>query len=62
MPIYRIVFVNGEKRELEVEAYKIVGNNPDDKGDSYTFKSGNRSIAVVPKSQVLYIEMVKESD
>ena len=62
MPTYRVVFVNGEKRELEVEAHKVVGNRPEDKGDSYTFESGSRAVAVVPKSQVLYIEMVTESN
>ena len=58
MPTFRIVFVNGEKRELTVEAHKVSGNQPSEKGDSYTFSNGSNVVAVVPKAQVLYIEKV----
>ena len=58
MPEYRVVFVNGEKRELTVGAHKITGNDADDRGNSYTFHSGSTVIAVIPKAQVLFIEKV----
>ena len=62
MPTYRVVFANGEKRELIIKAHMVTGNNPDDKGDSYTFRNGSIVRAVVPKSQVLYIEQVKDAE
>ena len=47
----RVVFVNGEKRELLVEAHQVFGNKPDDKGDSYTFRNGSIVRAVVRKTR-----------
>ena len=60
MPKYRVVFVNGEKRELIVDAFVIRGNDQDDKGDTYTFKTGSTVVAVVPKCQVLYVELIND--
>ena len=58
MPTFRIVFV-GEKAPLQICAFQVRGNQPEDKGDSYTFRnSPNEIIAIIPKAQVLYIKIV----
>lgn len=59
MPTYRIVFRNGEKRNLVLEAEHI--QLP--KSGVYRFYADDderRLIAIVPESQVLYIVEDKE--
>ena len=54
MPTYRIVFRNGEKRELVIEAAQIT--NPKD--GVYRLRANDsekRLLAVIPADQVLYI-------
>ena len=55
---YRIVFKNGEKQVLEVEATHVDGARSSDKGDSYTLRNGTRTVAIAPKARVLYIEKI----
>ena len=59
MPIYRVVFRNGEKKTLDVEAGWIK-----ETGESYIFQTSKhpaaRQVAVVPKSSVLYINELPE--
>ena len=60
MPTFRITFIDGSQRE--VQAFKIDGNKPSDRGDSYSFMIGNRAAAVVPKAQVKIIEKIDDGD
>lgn len=52
MAKYKVVFYNGEKRELVVENVNSVSSDT----DSYIFKGDNPDIplAVAPKEKVLY--------
>ena len=59
MPTYRVIFVNGEKRELTVSCHKLEGHHETPTtGTCYVFSDGDDIKAVVPKAQVLYIERV----
>ncbi len=60
MPTFRITFIDGTQRE--VKAFKIEGNKPSDRGDTYSFIAGNRAEAVVPKAQVKIIEKIDDGD
>ena len=61
MPLYRVVFKNGEKRTLDVEAGWIKETQ-----ESYIFLAtkhpASKQIAIVPKSQVLYVNKLSEED
>ena len=61
MPLYRVVFKNGEKRTLDVEAGWIK-----ETADSYIFQASKhpsaRPVAIVPKSRVLYIDELGEGE
>ena len=54
MPKFQVVFTNGEKRELTVQAHRIDFEKP---GMIRFLNSGNRPsvAAVVPVERVLYI-------
>ena len=60
MPTFRITFIDGSQRE--VQAFKIEGNKPSDRGDSYSLMVGNRAAVVVPKAQVKIIEKIDDGD
>ena len=59
MPLYRVVFRNGEKRTFDVEAGFIK-----ETAESYVFLANNhpasKQVAIVPKSLVLYIDELGE--
>ena len=59
MPKFRIVFQNGEKRELMVEAQMIKGTYTPNT-DSYVFLNGAQIVAIVPKSKALFIELIND--
>ena len=50
MPTFRVVFVNGEKRTLDVEAERI-----DPAGSDILLTRGGSVVAALPRSQVLYV-------
>jgi len=52
MSKYRVVFTNGEKRELTVEADRI---DSEKQGVVRLLKAGGTTVAVVPTERVLYI-------
>ena len=60
MPTYRIVFRNGEKRELVLEAHSIT---PPAQGVYRLLADDDqrRTIAVIPADQVLYIVEDKDA-
>lgn len=41
----RITFIDGSQRE--VNAFKIEGSEPSDRGDSYSLMVGNRAVRLV---------------
>ena len=55
MKRYRVVFTNGEKRELVVLA-----ENVSEQDESYVFAANHSKVAVVPIKQVLYIKETEE--
>ena len=55
MATYRVVFVNGEKRELTVDADTFQKENGE-----YLFLKSGKAVASSPVGQVLYVEKVAE--
>lgn len=58
MTTYRIVFADGEQRELTVNARTLDGHKQGDRGHAYVFRRAAHVVAVVPKDKVLWIETV----
>lgn len=58
MATYRVVFYNGEKRELIIDNVTSVQSA----GDTYEFKGQNHKepLAGAPKEKVLYFEKISE--
>lgn len=57
MPTYKILFTNGEKRELICKADEIVENDP----RMIKFLRKDREIlAMVPSEKILYIERLSD--
>ncbi len=59
MPTYRVIFTNGEKRDLTVQADRI---DFEKQGVLRLMKAGeNRNaVAVVPLDRVLYVVQIEE--
>lgn len=57
MAKYRVVFTNGEKRELTVEADRIDADKP---GVIRLLRAGGTIVAVAPTERVLYIVEVEK--
>ncbi|MDE0679868.1 MAG: hypothetical protein OXI11_06600 [Gammaproteobacteria bacterium] len=61
MPLYKIVFRNGEKRHLVIEAAQISAPQ----GGVYKLRADDdekRIVAVIPADQVLYIVEEEQTD
>ena len=57
MATYRVVFVNGEKREMVVEADELGVVN-----GSYNFKNNNIIVAATPIDRVLFIKAIEKPE
>ena len=56
MSNYRVVFVNGEKRELVIEADAIVQNG----GSLVQLMKSGKPVAAIPLERVLFIERIDD--
>ena len=57
---YRIVFTNGEKRELVVEATKVLLEGPQAAPCMVFYSDSREQVALVPVEKILYC--IKNSD
>ncbi len=57
MTTYRAVFINGEKRELIIDADRVVENK-----NTMMFYKDKHVVAVIPRDKFLYITEVETTD